>query len=669
MVLSCKYVICRIFGFVFVALGALVINIRYRPEVDGLRAIAILPVILFHFNHAFMPGGYAGVDVFFVISGFLITALILGDVEAGKFSFMSFWWRRFLRIFPALSAMVLVTLLVGSVAFYAADLPSLGSNGLASLLSFSNVSHWLVAGDYWGSGAESSPLLHTWSLSVEEQFYLLFPLLLVLLGRYLPAWVRIIITVLVLLSLMLFIVGVHKAPSATFYLLPTRAWELGVGALVAFAVRHNKMQFASHQALTVLGLLLIIFSYIFLGGGSGVSPWLPLPVLGAALIIACSNGTGNIVGSFLSLPPMVYIGKISYSLYLWHWPILVVAKQLEMKKSWLPSEISLFCIIGLVSALSYHFIEVPTRRNNKAMPYVLGVILAGGALAFALREVDSSEDISAYNTVEWKGSSYNVAPNSAWPESVRKRMAGVKNNSEVTIPQNAYMSGGIQKLYGASIPEIVLLGDSHGLMWGGVLDESAKKLGKSIAFLAADATSPFMEIPPVKGIVDGVYFDVAQRLDFDNSRLKVLAAWKPKIVVVAARWSGYELQKTKALIEYLGTVGSHVLIVEQPPELYFGDKNAPQFLSYLGLVPIDGVKQYVNTSTSPDYDRGLSLVRQIVSSCDYCSLVLVSDLFRDGDKALVLDSHDVLYIDDDHLSQAGAQRVQGRIIEALRENP
>jgi len=152
-------------------------SITYRPEIDGLRAVAVIPVILFHFNKNLLPGGYIGVDIFFVISGFLITSIILDEYERGVFSFSNFWLRRIRRILPALTAMVLATLVVGTtIVLFAGDINNLGAQGLSSLLSFANISHWLMAGNYWGHAAENSPFLHAWTLSVEEQYYLLFTL-------------------------------------------------------------------------------------------------------------------------------------------------------------------------------------------------------------------------------------------------------------------------------------------------------------------------------------------------------------------------------------------------------------------------------------------------------------------------------------------------------------
>lgn len=642
-------------------------SIKYRPEIDGLRAIAVIPVILFHFSNDLLPGGYIGVDVFFVISGFLITSIILDEYERGVFVFSSFWLRRIRRILPALTAMVLATLVVGTIIEYAADINNLGTQGLASLLSFSNISHWLIAGNYWGSAAENSPLLHTWSLSIEEQFYLFFPLLLFAVLKYFHKWVALIFFVLSLSSVLLFFLGTQTHPSSTFYLLPTRAWELGVGALLAITLFKGHIQFKNRSDLSAVGILVVLMSYFFISGKEGISPLLVIPVFGATLIIAFARGADNIIKRFLSTSPVVYIGKISYSLYLWHWPILVFSKQLALNKTIVVNPIVIIVIIFIISALSYRIVEVPTRRNKKVVPYILAVLLVGLVFSYYLKVGDYAEDTSSYNKTEWNGSLYNVNPDQEWPESIKKRMTGITVPHSERIDTNAYASGGIKKLYGGKSPDIVVLGDSHSLMWAKILDEIAKELSTSISFYSANGTPTFFSIPPVLEAKGTRFFSANEKYLFDNARLKSLAEWKPKVVVIVSSWAGQNKKNTSDLIRYIGSIGSKALLIEQPPVLFFGDKNAPQYLSYLGMSPINGSKQYIDHVNSLHYQNGVILVKQIVEECDHCIRVAISDLYLDNDKVWVIDSNDVLYIDDDHLSYSGALKAKDRIAGALKK--
>jgi len=649
-------------------------SIKYRPEIDGLRAIAVIPVILFHLNNDLLPGGFIGVDVFFVISGFLITSIILSEYERGVFSFTNFWLRRVIRILPVLIAMVLTTLVVGTIILYELDINNLGSQGIATLLSFANISHWLLAGDYWGFAAESSPLLHAWSLSVEEQFYLFFPLLLVVTLKYFHKWLALIFVILSLLSVLLFFLGTQIFPSATFYLLPTRAWELGVGAILAIFFFKRHLQLNKNSTLAVIGFLAIMLSYFYISGKNGISPFIVIPVFGAALIIAFAKDTDSIINKLLSSAPVVYIGKISYSLYLWHWPILVFSKQLSLKQNTEFHSIYVLTIVFIISVLSYHFIETPTRKNKKTIPYILFALLVGVAFSYTLKVSDLSES-TLYNKTEWDGNLYKVNPVTPVNEQfetiskrTRGRMRGLSISQNDNIDANAYSNGGIQKLYGTRTPEIMVLGDSHALMWSRVLDEAAKELNASISFYAADGTTPFFNIPTTKKAKGIWLFNAEEKYIFDNARLMFLMKWKPKIVVISTIWSSKDMQKVTDLIQYIGGIGSKILLIEQPPKLFFGNKNAPLYLSYLGLTPSNNLKQYVHHINNSKYQEGLQLVKKISEKYNYCQTIPTSDLFLNNNKIWIIDSYDVLYIDDDHLSYAGALKAKKRIISALREH-
>ncbi len=639
---------------------------KYRPEIDGLRAVAVIPVILFHIRKDLLPGGYIGVDVFFVISGYLITSIIIDENERGVFSFSNFWLRRVRRILPALLAMTLVTLVVGHVYLYAADINNIGAQGFASLLSFANVSHWLLAGDYWGYAAENSPFLHAWSLSVEEQFYLLFPLVLIGLLKYLRKYLELVFFVLSMSSLFLFLFGSMTHPTATFYLLPTRAWELGAGALLAMISLKINVECTKKSYLSTAGILMILMSYIFIDGESGISPLVIIPVLGTAMVIAFIKNSNSMTRHILSLRPLVYIGKLSYSLYLWHWPILFYSKQFYLKENVIINPRLVMVAIFIISVLSYHFVEVPTRRNKNVTPYILGLLLASIVYSFILKVGDYRENTTFYNKTEWDGNLYNVViPNTELSESTMRRMTGIVVASRGHSRTNDYLSGGIKRLYGADKPEIVVLGDSHALMWARVLDEAAKELSMSIAFFAADGTPTFFNIPPKKQQKGTLFLTAEEKYIFDQSRLKYLAEWKPKIVVIACNWMRIDKRNTVSLIQYLDNIGSRILLIEQPPKLFFGDRNTPQFLSYLGLKPIKDLKQYVRGVNSTDYIDGINLVKKIEENNSHCFRVATSDLYLSGDMACVLDSSDVLYIDDDHLSYSGASMARDRIVVTL----
>ena len=342
----------------------------YRSDIDGLRAVAVLAVIFFHAGIPGFTGGFVGVDVFFVISGFLITSIILKEINAGKFSVARFYERRIRRIFPALFPVISFTLIVGAFLFDPFAFKAFGKSMIATTFFGSNILFFRESG-YFDSASITKPLLHTWSLAVEEQFYLFFPLLLIAINRfsknrYLP-WLLGIGFV----SLLASVYGVYTHQVATFYLIPTRAWELLFGSILALGVIPQLQSNVQRNFLSIAGLSLIVFSIGFytestLFPGSAALA----PVIGSSLIIysGMGGGGGSAVSKFLSLKPMVSIGLISYSLYLWHWPFFVFAKYLIFREL-TPFEITgIICATVIISILSLKFIEQPFRGTEPVIP-------------------------------------------------------------------------------------------------------------------------------------------------------------------------------------------------------------------------------------------------------------------------------------------------------------
>jgi peptidoglycan/LPS O-acetylase OafA/YrhL len=640
-------------------------SIKYRPEIDGLRAVAVIPVIFFHMGTWWIPGGFLGVDVFFVISGYLITSIILREHDKKIFSLKQFWLRRVRRILPVLVSMVFASLTAGYLILYKPDINNMGRQGLAALLSMANISHWLLAGNYWGASAEASPFLHTWSLSVEEQFYFFFPIILIFILKYCEKYVVHILSCVVFFSLSLFIYGSEAHPEATFYLLPTRAWELGTGCLLAILnVKYNSKLFTNNMLLSVLGLLCIIMSFFIISGESEISYLFIVPVFGSTCIIAFSNNSKNIVYKLLSFPLVVYIGKISYSLYIWHWPVLIYSENIYLKENIQLSFFMKILIIVLLSIFSYSIIEKYTRKNIKIVPYVFLLLFFCVIYAYNLSTSKYTEDISGFTQTEWKGNIYNVEPYPMALNSIPKRMQGITVMKRDKLRKKHHLRQGIQKRYGPKSPEIIVFGDSHALMWSVVLDEIAKQTRTSICFYGAEGTPTFFQIPVQKN--HGTrYLSAHEKHVFDTSRLQSLKQWKPKIVVISSRWSNIHLEQTRDLLEYIGRIGSQVFLLEDPPELFFGDKNAPQYLSFLGITPQEGAKRYIRPSTDPDYEKGRSILRTISKKYPYCHLIPTADLFLNNNLALVVKNRDCLYIDDDHLSTKGSFLAYSRIFEYL----
>ncbi len=301
--------------------------LAYRPDIDGLRAIAVLAVIIFHARLGLFPGGFVGVDVFFVISGYLIASIILKEEEKDSFSLARFYERRIRRIFPALFVVILFCAGMGALLLTPTDYLAFGRSAFAAMAFWSNF-YFTRQGGYFAPAAETQPLLHTWSLGVEEQFYLLAPFILLLLSRGLRRWRAPIFWSLFVASLGVSAWGVHTEARWAFFLPHSRAFELMCGVALAMGLVPRASSARANEALAALGLALIAVAVVFYSAATPFPGFAALvPAVGAALLIHSSTSlTQTAVARALSFAPVVYVGKISYSLYLWHWPLLAFAE-------------------------------------------------------------------------------------------------------------------------------------------------------------------------------------------------------------------------------------------------------------------------------------------------------------------------------------------------------
>jgi peptidoglycan/LPS O-acetylase OafA/YrhL len=650
---------------------------RYRTEIDGLRTVAVIPVILFHLGFKWIDGGYIGVDVFFVISGFLITAIILREFEKDRFSFGGFWSRRVRRIIPALAVMLGATLLVVSQFSFRGDSTSYGLQGAAAMLSFSNIALWRATGNYWGADAQNSPFLHTWSLSVEEQFYLVYPLFIILMLRHARRWVVPALLTVTVASFFLYVLGSHYRPTATFYLLPTRAWELGCGGLLAFwrsRTPGDREVVAGRLAevMATLGLVAVVASYLIFSGDNSFPGHLAIPVVGSSLFIGLANSNTG-VGRLLSLRPLVSIGKMSYSLYLWHWPVIVLIPTCFPRETWATRADFMLPLMACLAFLSYRLVENPTRHaslKSKRFLCIIAIILLNLFMCWHIRNRSPFYEISDFEPVVWEGESYVSAPNDAWAAWGEEMTKGILTTPRNPNADTAWQHGGIIKKHGGDVPEIVVLGDSHALMWAGTIDRIAAKLKRTVSFYAAHGTSAFVNIP-VRWNSATASFNAEQRYLYDVKRVEFLTRWKPKVVVMSMLWPRFARKPPPLdLIELLGSNGATVILIQQPPKLGSGDRNQVQYLSYLRMQPENHEKQYVKSTTQDTkYHAGQAYVRELCKKYPFCHAVEVEETFRDartGD-VWVLDGRTVLYTDDDHLSQSGAEKLRPQIEQAIKD--
>ena len=363
--------------------------IKYRADIDGLRAFAVLAVIIYHaefqfMGSAFLPGGYLGVDVFFVISGFLITTILLNELRASrKISIKNFYKKRIRRLLPALLIVIAVSLPFAYFILLPEQLIDYAGSLIGSLAFSSNFYWYLSLQEYGAESSQLKPFLHTWSLAVEEQYYLLYPLLLMLIGKRSVTFIAIVFLVLAAGSLVFAEVMSARDSSFSFYLLPSRLWELIAGGLCALYVSAEKKPVPASlvpQALTALSLMtLFVAIFLFDKGTKHPGVITLIPVVATMLLIALP-ARGNIATRLLSFKPVVFIGLLSYALYLWHYPIFAYARL----SGYFATDIwkLAFIILALLaSILSYNLIETPFRQKTKVSWNATWLITGGTSLA------------------------------------------------------------------------------------------------------------------------------------------------------------------------------------------------------------------------------------------------------------------------------------------------
>ena len=334
---------------------------NYRPEIDGLRALAVIPVILFHAGFELFSGGFVGVDVFFVISGYLITTILIEDMENNRFNILNFYERRARRILPALFFVMLVCVPFAWMWMLPSQMKDFSQSLVAVSLFASNILFWKEGG-YFDSAVEEKPLLHTWSLAVEEQYYLLFPIFLFVVWRFGKKRVFWMIVVFAAASLMLSEWGWRHKTNANFYLAPTRAWELLAGSICAFIVQTRGIE--KNNLLALIGLVLIVFSiFVFNESTPFPSIYALVPVIGAMFLVLFAHAE-TLVAKLLSTKILVGIGLISYSAYLWHQPLFafVRIRTTESPSTLVASILSIVSV--LLAYFTWRFIEKPSRNVN-----------------------------------------------------------------------------------------------------------------------------------------------------------------------------------------------------------------------------------------------------------------------------------------------------------------
>lgn len=493
-------------------------GVTYRPDIDGLRAVAVLAVVLFHAWPHWLKGGFIGVDIFFVISGFLITSIILNDLEKGRFTVRQFYVRRIRRIFPALTTVVLLTLGFGWYVLLKNEFIQLGKHILGAATFASNFVLWNEAG-YFDNDHTTKPLLHLWSLGVEEQFYLVWPLTLALL--YKRNRIFILLASTLAASFLYGLYATYNSPVAAYFSPVTRFWELAAGGILACLNAQGRTALPGSTLASAVGLLLLVLGAVFINGQSAFpGVWALLPVAGTCTLIAAGSGSWinrRLLGNRL----MVYLGLVSYPFYLWHWPLLSFGYIVLGERPPVATKVELVAASFVLACVTFHLIERPIQKapnQGRAIKSLLATMACFAVLGTLIARGLVRERIDTNGTDVYLGALNDVG----FPDPAMKPLR--------------YEGSVFQQITGTGEGTTLLIGDSVMEQYAPLV---AKGLGersfnrRSIIFATAGGC------PPIPGAIR------LPRIRFPTCGQTVTDAYKlassPDIdtVVIAAAWNGY----------------------------------------------------------------------------------------------------------------------------------
>ncbi len=633
---------------------------HYRPDIDGLRAIAVLSVVAYHAFPHVARGGFTGVDVFFVISGYLISGLILEDLHRGRFSFRRFYARRFRRIFPALIVVLAACLVYGAVALAPDEFRELGKQAAAGAGFSSNLLQWSQAG-YFDEKATAKPLLHLWSLGVEEQFYFAWPIILFLAyGR--ARRFTIVCASLLLLSFAMNLWLTHSSPSAAFYLPLPRFWELLCGSLLAYAARSGGTRSAGNDGESrvsaigagdwraVLGLAMIVGGFFLIDAERAFPGWWALlPAVGTTLLISAPQARLN--RKLLSWAPLVFVGLISYPLYLWHWVLLTFARMANFGEE--PARnvrIAAIAISAVLAWLTYRWVEKPIRFSGHRDAIPRGLIasmavcaLAGGVIymtdGFAFRYPAQIRSLAAFH-YDQERDFYETSYRGG------ECMLSAQETFADWSPRCVDAADG-------AAPLVALWGDSHAAsLYPGLQAEQKQRVFRIAQFTASAC-------PPVLGLKSERrrYCEA-----FNDAVLGQLRALKPDVVILEAHWALYtgnngwpelDAAALHRTIEALQQVGlRHIIVMGSLPTWKIYQPRVAFEIWRRGGVLKDRTAEYLDAEPFAA-DR---FARAATRGTQATFISPLDLLCRDGACLISTDPNSAtpLAWDNDHLSLAGS---------------
>ncbi|MEM6278871.1 MAG: acyltransferase family protein [Verrucomicrobiota bacterium] len=646
-------------------------SLNYRPEIDGLRCLAVLAVLAFHADLGF-PGGFAGVDVFFVISGFLIGSIIAREIEENRFSIFRFWERRIRRLFPALAVVLLATVLVCVLVFIPIHLKGVGGALMAQPVFAANFFFWSETG-YFDTANENQPLLHTWSLAVEEQFYLLLPLVLLLVMKKGRLFALKIVLLFLFVSFLWSVYSSPRYPSSSYYLLPSRIWELDLGVVLAL-IKPVKLGRRATRWISWLGLAFILGSFFVLEKSMAFPGWIAaIPCLGTAMILFAHQSTGGAAASILSNRVVVGIGKISYPLYLWHWPCLVFVNYLHFGQAPVGMKILALLISFLLSWLTYRFVETPVRkrrilRGGKSLvlsALALSLLLVG--IGYALEAGILRKPGKPGGEMEWKVEIGvpGIPALEDWGETEERIRFGSEEKTDV---------------------EFLVWGDSHSLAMTSVLDDLGKEYGISLYSAWQQGDPPILDVASRKYPQEGKIFDERVRLFIEKRNFAaafLVARWPIYVEGTPAGSTGFSITPPSVkwdrrsaartlfeaefadTVEFLQDKGIDVYVVAN---VGYQPVNVPEAMEQL-----HGTGRSVNSFAVPlayHREQNRKMMELLQNTIEGSGVTFLDPLpyltDKEGIYLLEKDGRP-LYSDRSHLSPFGSRQVEDLFVPVFRK--
>ncbi|THB71514.1 MAG: acyltransferase [Gammaproteobacteria bacterium] len=634
----------------------------YRTDIDGLRAIAVLAVIIFHIHNSLLPGGFVGVDIFFVISGYLITLHIIRDLDSDNFSLLEFYRRRIKRIVPVMLVIVVFVIVISLIIQRPEDSKNVAKTSVAALLSVSNIYFWLFQDSgYFAQASREIPLLHLWSLGVEEQFYIFWPL--VLMAFYKALRGRHFIGLFTVVMVFSFLAGqflYSQYPSFVYYMLPTRAGELLVGALAAYMVAKRPIIDVSDTIIhlsSISGLLLIIFSLVFLSE-TDVFPGINAfpPTAGTALLILSGHYGNSRLKRLLTLQPLVFIGLISYSAYLWHWPLLAFTHYSGVQIGiW--EGIIIFAATIALSIFTFYFVERPTRQYEGGAIKVIAyqyLIPCSVILIFSIL-IYKTNGYFMHNNAE----QYKLAKNKLLPAYEYDYVCQQSEITDEDINNPSCILG--KKTDADNLkPSVLLWGDSNAAHYIGIIGTFSLRADFTFQNLQHSSCPPLLSDP-----TDFIPAKLVENCAKSLRRIKPVIDSYEKIII-SSDYVYYQSGSERFLPEFLKTVehliakDKQIILLGKVPHIDGYDRTCNEKAISIPFIDC----RYENNSLSEEIYQINNKLRNFAnnnSGVEYYDIV--NHLCKDGMCSAYNSNGDPLYYDFSHLSMPSSWKIGNDIVE------